>query len=122
MAVKIRFARVGKKHAPIYRIVAIDSRRKRDGMCLENLGTYNPKTKELVQFHDERVAHWISMGATPTEAVARLMKIRQKQNPSLVSPVKPTAPKVKKEAKAAAPKKASEAKPAAAKKSKEKAA
>lgn len=122
MAVKIRFARVGKKHAPIYRIVAIDSRRKRDGMCLENLGTYNPKTKELVQFHDERVAHWISMGATPTEAVARLMKIRQKQNPSLVAPVKPAAPKVKKEAKAAAPKKASEAKPAAAKKSKEKAA
>ena len=121
MAVKIRFARVGKKHAPIYRIVAIDSRKKRDGMCLENLGTYNPKTKQLVQFHDERVAHWISMGAVPTEAVARLMKIRQKQNPSLVAPVKAAAPKVKKETKAAAPKKASVEKPAA-KKSKEKAA
>lgn len=79
MAVKIRFARIGKKHAPIYRIVAIDSRRKRDGMCLENLGTYNPKTKQIVQFHDDRVAHWISLGAEPTEAVARLMKMRQPQ-------------------------------------------
>ncbi len=82
MAVKIRFARIGKKHAPIYRIVAIDSRRKRDGMCLENLGTYNPKTKELVQFHDDRVAHWISLGATPTQAVERLMKICSKKSVS----------------------------------------
>lgn len=121
MAVKIRFARVGKKHAPIYRIVAIDSRRKRDGMCLENLGTYNPKTKELVQFHDDRVAHWVSMGAVPTDAVARLMKIRQKQNPEMVAKVEAVEPKVKKAPKVAAVKKDSVAKPAAAKKSKEKA-
>lgn len=110
MAVKIRFARVGKKHAPIYRIVAIDSRRKRDGMCLENLGTYNPKTKELVQFHDERVAHWVSLGAIPTEAVARLMKIRQKQNP-VVAQAKTTEPVAKKVVKKAAPKAAVEKAP-----------
>ncbi len=79
MAVKIRFARVGKKHAPIYKIVAIDSRRKRDGMYLESLGTYNPKTKQLVQFHDDRVAHWMSLGAQPTDAVARLIKMRKPQ-------------------------------------------
>ncbi|MBP6891992.1 30S ribosomal protein S16 [Candidatus Babeliales bacterium] len=101
MAVKIRFARIGKKHAPVYKIVAIDSRRKRDGMYLENLGTYNPKTKELVQFHDDRVAHWISLGAQPTEAVARLMKIRKPQAVVTIAPapVKKTVAK-----KAAAPK------------------
>ena len=81
MAVKIRFARIGKKHAPIYRIVAIDSRRKRDGMFLENLGTYDPKTKQLVQFHDDRIAYWVSVGAEITDAVVRLMKIKSKQNP-----------------------------------------
>lgn len=78
MAVKIRFARIGKKHAPVYKIVAIDSRRARDGMFLEDLGTYNPKTKQIVQFHDDRVAHWISVGAIPTDSVARLITIRQK--------------------------------------------
>lgn len=103
MAVKIRFARIGKKHAPIYRIVAIDSRRKRDGMCLENLGTYNPKTKELVQFHDDRVAHWISLGATPTEAVERLIKIRGKK--SVTAPVSAQNSAAKKTVKKAAAKK-----------------
>ncbi|MBP7854315.1 30S ribosomal protein S16 [Candidatus Babeliales bacterium] len=77
MAVKIRFARIGKKHAPIYKIVAMDSRKKRDGMYLENLGTYNPKTKQLVQFHADRVQHWISLGAQPTDAIVRLMKINR---------------------------------------------
>lgn len=93
MAVKIRFARIGKKHAPIYRIVAIDSRKKRDGSFLENLGTYNPKTKEVIQFHDDRVAHWLSVGAIPSEVVARLISIRQKTNPALVPVVAPKAPK-----------------------------
>jgi small subunit ribosomal protein S16 len=117
MAVKIRFARIGKKHAPIYRIVAIDSRRKRDGMYLENLGTYNPKTKELVQFHDERVAHWISLGAQPTDVVSRLIKIRKHTNVASGSnavaqevlvkkAVKKVAPKKEQEQKAAEPKKA----------------
>lgn len=110
MSVKIRFARIGKKHAPIYRIVAVDSRNKRDGKFLENLGTYNPKTKELVQFHDDRVAYWLSVGAIPTDVVARLIKIRRKQNSAKATEVKSEAPAVKKEAKkpavkAAAPKK-----------------
>lgn len=98
MAVKIRFARIGKKHAPVYRIVAIDSRSKRDGACLENLGTYNPKTKQLIQFHDDRVAYWISVGAEPTESVARLMKTRKPVSAS--EPVAVEAkPKVEKVAK-----------------------
>ena len=83
MAVKIRFTRVGKKHAPVYRIVAIDSRKKRDGQYLENLGTYNPLTKEIVQWHADRIAHWESKGAIVTDAVKRLQKIKSKQAPAL---------------------------------------
>lgn len=77
MAVKIRFARIGKKHAPVYKIVAIDSRKKRDGKYLENLGTYNPMTKEIVQFHEDRIAYWISVGAIVSDSVKRLMKIKK---------------------------------------------
>lgn len=97
MAVKIRFARIGKKHAPVYRIVAVDSRKKRDGKYLENLGTYNPLTKEIIQFHDDRVTYWISVGAIVADSVQRLMKVRKKQ---LGTKVEAPAPK-----KAAAPKK-----------------
>ncbi|MBV8660963.1 MAG: 30S ribosomal protein S16 [Candidatus Dependentiae bacterium] len=79
MAVKIRFTRVGKKHAPTYRIVAIDSKKKRDGEYIENLGTYNPLTKEIVQWHADRIAYWESKGAIVTDAVKRLQKIKNKQ-------------------------------------------
>ena len=82
MAVKIRFTRIGKKHAPVYRIVAIDSRKKRDGKFLENLGTYNPMTKEIIQFHMDRINYWISVGAIVTDSVDRLIKIKQKQTGS----------------------------------------
>lgn len=75
MAVKIRLSRIGKKNAPLYRIVAVDGRRKRDGAALEILGTYNPKTGELVQFHAERVNAWIALGACPTDTVKRLQKV-----------------------------------------------
>lgn len=79
MAVKIRLSRIGKKNAPFYRIVAIDSRKKRDGKFLEDLGTYNPLTGELVQFHQERVEEWIKKGAIPTDSVVRLHRLaRQK--------------------------------------------
>lgn len=79
MAVKIRLSRVGKKKAPFYRVVAIDSRKKRDGEFLEDLGTYNPLTGKLIQFHQERVNHWISLGAIPTESVIKLQKMYAKQ-------------------------------------------
>lgn len=74
MAVKIRLSRIGKKHAPFYRIVAVDERRKRDGASLEVLGTYNPLKGEMVQFHEERIAFWLSQGAIATDAVKRLQK------------------------------------------------
>lgn len=96
MAVKIRFTRIGKKHAPVYRIVAIDSRRKRDGKCLENLGTYNPMTKEIIQFHTDRINYWISVGAIVTDSVDRLIKIRQKQTGAPKAVAKKTVePKVR---------------------------
>lgn len=96
MAVKIRFTRVGKKHAPVYRIVAIDSRKKRDGEYLENLGTYNPLTKEIVQWHTDRIAHWESKGAIVTDAVKRLQKIKNKQTAKVATAVEaqPKAEKV----------------------------
>jgi small subunit ribosomal protein S16 len=74
MAVKLRLARLGKKNAPMYRIVAIDSQKRRDGACIENLGTYDPRKKVLVQFHEERVKDWISKGAIPSDTVRRLHK------------------------------------------------
>lgn len=83
MAVKIRMSRIGKKKAPFYRIVAIDSRRKRDGQFIEDLGTYNPLTGEIIQFHQERINHWISQGAIPTESVVKLQKIYAKQKPAV---------------------------------------
>lgn len=79
MAVKIRLARCGRKNAPMYRIVAIDSRRKRDGEFIENLGTYNPITGTLVQFHQERVDYWVSKGAIETDAARRLYKQYRKE-------------------------------------------
>jgi small subunit ribosomal protein S16 len=78
MAVKIRLSRIGKTHAPIYRIVAIDSRKKRDGEALDILGTYNPVTGELVQFHHERINEWISKGAIVTDSVKKLQRLHKK--------------------------------------------
>ena len=74
MAVKIRFSRIGKKHTPIYRIVATDSRNKRDGKYLEYLGTYNPLTQKVESFNNERFQYWLSVGAVPTDAVKKIQK------------------------------------------------
>ena len=73
--VKIRLRRVGAKKQPSYRIVATDSRAPRDGRFLEILGNYNPRTDPpSVELSEERVRHWLSQGAQPSEVVARLLK------------------------------------------------
>ncbi|MBN1484425.1 MAG: 30S ribosomal protein S16 [Chloroflexia bacterium] len=73
--VKIRLRRMGAKKQPSYRIVAADSRAPRDGRFLEILGNYNPRTEPAtIVIKEERVRHWLSHGAQPTEAVARLLK------------------------------------------------
>lgn len=82
MAVKIRLTRVGKTGAPSYRIVAIDEQKKRDGACLEVIGTYDPKHGTFPQFHQERFEHWISQGAQPTDAVKKLKKLYTSKNPT----------------------------------------
>lgn len=83
MAVKVRLARIGKKHAPFFRIVAIDERRKRDGKALEILGTYNPLKGEIIQLHEDRISAWVAQGAIVTDAVERLRKIHQTSNISV---------------------------------------
>ena len=89
MAVRIRLARIGKKKAPFYRIVVIDGRSKRDGEFLENLGTYNPLTGELVQFRSDKIQEWIGKGAIPSDTVAKLQK--QHTRATKTSPAKPAA-------------------------------
>jgi len=74
MAVKIRLSRIGKKKVPYYRIVAVDSRSKRDGACLENLGTFDGLKGKLIQFHEERLKDWIAKGAILTDSVRKIYK------------------------------------------------
>ena len=97
MAVKIRLSRVGKKKTPFYRIVAVDSRKKRDGAYLENLGTYDGLKGVLIQFHVDRINDWIGKGAIPTDSVKKL--IREHRDSSSSKEARPVAKKVNKEAK-----------------------
>ena len=85
MAVRIRLARIGKKNAPCYRIVAIDGRSKLGGEYLENLGTYDPLKGQLVKFHGDRVQYWISKGAIPSDTVKKLQKQYKKAQGSVVA-------------------------------------
>jgi len=89
MSVRIRLARIGKKKAPFFRIVAIDKRVKRDGKFLENLGTFNPISGELVQFHSERVEAWIEKGAIPSDTVVKLQRRFKKGQTSALDKVEP---------------------------------
>ncbi len=78
MAMKIRLARGGSKKRPYYSIVAADSRMPRDGRFLEKLGTYNPllpkDSEDRIKMDMERVQHWLSQGAQPTDRVARFLE------------------------------------------------
>jgi small subunit ribosomal protein S16 len=77
MAVKLRLTRVGSKKNPIYRVVAADSRSPRDGRFLEIVGRYNPQTEpSTIELDDEKIKSWLDKGAQPTEAVARLIKVK----------------------------------------------
>ena len=73
--VKIRLARGGTKKKPYYRVVVADQRCKRDCRYLEHIGFYNPMVSEnRFGIDEERVKHWLSVGAQPTERVSKLMK------------------------------------------------
>ena len=73
MAVKLRLLRMGAKRKPFYRIVAADSRVKRDGKCIELIGTYNPITQPAeININEEVALKWLKDGAIPTDTVKSL--------------------------------------------------
>ena len=76
MAVKIRLKRLGKIRAPYYRIVVADSRTKRDGRVIEEIGLYHPtEHPSVIEVDSDRAQYWLGVGAQPTEQVAALLKL-----------------------------------------------
>lgn len=97
MALKIRLARAGSKKRPYYHIVIADARAPRDGRFIEKVGTWNPmlpKDANRVSLVEERIKHWLSQGAQPTDRVLRFLdqsgiaKRPQKNNPKKAVPGK----------------------------------
>ena len=75
MATKIRLKRVGRRNRPFYRLIIIDSRKKRDGAAIEQVGWFNPIDSEnSYEIKDDRILYWLSEGAIPSNAVKKLMK------------------------------------------------
>jgi small subunit ribosomal protein S16 len=99
VAVKIRLKRMGKIRAPYYRVVVMDSRTKRDGRAIEEIGKYHPTEEpSLIDIDSERAQYWLGVGAQPTEQVAALLKItgdwqKYKGEPGAEGTLKVKAPK-----------------------------
>ena len=118
MAVKIRLARGGAKKRPYYRIVIADERAPRDGRFIEKVGTYNPllpaESGERVTLDLERIQHWLSHGAQPTDRVLRFLDqagVRTRETRSNPKKAEPGT-KAKERAAARAEKEASASEPA----------
>ena len=100
MAVKIRLKRMGKIRAPFYRIVVADSRTKRDGRVIEEIGKYHPTEEpSVIQVDSERAQYWLGVGAQPTEQVEALLKLtgdwgRFKGDKNAESTVRTAEPKI----------------------------
>jgi small subunit ribosomal protein S16 len=100
VAVKIRLKRFGKIRAPYYRIVVADSRTKRDGRVIEEIGKYHPtENPSFIEVDSDRAQYWLSVGAQPTEQVAAILKLtgdwgKFKGDKDAVSTVKVREPKV----------------------------
>ncbi|GGC95063.1 30S ribosomal protein S16 [Tersicoccus solisilvae] len=76
MAVKIRLKRMGKIRAPYYRIVVADSRTKRDGRAIEEIGKYHPtENPSFIEVDSDRAQYWLGVGAQPTEQVLAILKV-----------------------------------------------
>ncbi len=76
MAVKIRLKRMGKIRQPYYRVVVVDSRKKRDGRVIEEIGKYHPKEEpSFIEVVSDRAQYWLGVGAQPSEAVEALLKV-----------------------------------------------
>ena len=74
MAVRIRLSRIGKKNRPFWKIVAVDGRKSRDGAYLDNLGTYDPIKKKLLQIDLPKISEWVSKGAICSDTVKKIIK------------------------------------------------
>jgi small subunit ribosomal protein S16 len=77
MAVRLRLTRIGGKKNPIWRVVVADQRSPRDGRIIETVGQYNAQTEpSTINIDEDRVRHWLSQGAQPTDQVRKLLKIQ----------------------------------------------
>ena len=75
--VRMRLTRVGSKKNPVYRVVVTDQRSPRDGRFIEIVGRYNPQPDpSLIEFDEDKVKAWLGKGAQPSDAVARLLKVK----------------------------------------------
>ena len=109
VAVKIKLKRMGKIHAPFYRIIVADARTKRDGRAIEEIGKYHPmREPSLIEVDSERAQHWLSVGAQPTDPVRKILEVtgdwqKFKGLPGAEGTLRTAAPKAdKKDAYAAA--------------------
>jgi small subunit ribosomal protein S16 len=109
VAVKIKLKRMGKIHAPFYRIIVADARTKRDGRAIEEIGKYHPMSDpSLIEVDSDRAQHWLSVGAQPTDPVRKILEVtgdwqKFKGLPGAEGTLKTAAPKAdKKDAYAAA--------------------
>jgi len=104
VAVKIKLMRMGKIRAPYYRIVVADSRTKRDGRAIEEIGKYHPTQEpSLIEVDSERAQYWLSVGAQPTEPVTAILKVtgdwqKFKGEPGAEGTLKVAEPKADKKA------------------------
>jgi small subunit ribosomal protein S16 len=79
MAVVLRLSRAGTRKAPFYHVVATDSRKPRDGRYLEDVGIYDPTRKPVrIELKQERVDHWLKVGARPSQTVAQVLRLARK--------------------------------------------
>lgn len=79
MAVRLRLSRIGRKKVPFFRIVAIDSKKSRDGEALDTLGTYNGLTGEIMNFNFEKADLWLQRGAQMIDSVKKIYKKAKKR-------------------------------------------
>ncbi len=100
MALKLRLARAGAKKRPFYKIVVADSRSPRDGRFIERIGSYDPmlpqENEKRVIVNEDRAKHWMKMGATPSDRVARMLsKKGLVAAPAIPEQTKKSQPKAK---------------------------
>jgi len=132
MAIKIRLARAGSKKRPYYHIVIADVRAPRDGRFIERIGAYNPMlpkdSDERIKLDAERAKHWLSIGAIPTDRVARfldaadILKREVRNNPNKAKPGKKAIERAEEKSQADAKESEADAKEAASDGAKEEAA